>query len=83
MCIRDRVVGMLHDIVETHVEDSMLGDYNAKMIDRAIRSQEKLVELIEAGDGDAAETHWRGHIAEAARVAMGKTGRKTVLDLFD
>jgi len=77
------VVGMLHDIVETHVEDSMLGEYNAKMIDRAIRSQEKLVELIEAGDGDAAEKHWREHIAEATRVSQAKNGRKTVLDLFD
>lgn len=77
------VVGMLHDIVEIHVEDSMIGEYNAQMIARAIRSQEKLVELIEAGDGDAAEAHWRGHIQEAARIALSKTGRKTVLDLFD
>jgi GntR family transcriptional regulator, transcriptional repressor for pyruvate dehydrogenase complex len=77
------VVGMLHDIVETHVEDSMLADFSKKTVQLSIRSQEKLVELIEAGDADGAETHWRLHISEAARRTLSKSGPKTVLDLFD
>ena len=41
-------------------------NFNAGM-----RSQEKLVELIEAGEGAEAEAHWRRHMDSAARVWLG------------
>ena len=49
----------------------------------AIRSQEKVVDLIEAGDADGAEEHWRNHVVNAGRNILNKAGRKTVVDLFD
>jgi DNA-binding FadR family transcriptional regulator len=76
------VVGMLHDIVETHIEDSMLEGFNKKTIQLSIRSQERLVELIEAGDPDGAEAHWRLHISEAGRRTLSRSKVQTVLDLF-
>src|SRR5262245_42216381 len=76
------VVGMLHDIIEMHVESSMERlDVDANK--RAVRSQEKLMELIEAGEADRAEQHWRNHVRNAARAALDVPGRKTVVDLFD
>jgi DNA-binding FadR family transcriptional regulator len=48
---------------------------------RGIRSQERLLELIEAGDGAAAEEHWRTHMAVVARVMLGQDAT-TVVDLL-
>jgi len=76
-------VGMLHDIVETHAESSLQEGYNLKAVKRSIRSQRKLVELIEAGDADGAEAHWRNHVVAAGRSILDKAGAKSVVDLFD
>jgi GntR family transcriptional repressor for pyruvate dehydrogenase complex len=49
---------------------------------RGVRSQERLADLIAAGDVDGAEAHWRTHMAVVGRVMLG--GRaKTVIDLLD
>ena len=49
---------------------------------RGIRSQRRLVELIDAGDGAAAEEHWRSHMAVVGRVMLGQQA-STVVDLLD
>jgi DNA-binding FadR family transcriptional regulator len=49
---------------------------------RGIRSQERLVELIEAGDVAGAEEHWRTHMAVVGRVLLGQEST-TVIDLMD
>jgi DNA-binding FadR family transcriptional regulator len=49
---------------------------------RGVRSQERLVTLIEQGDIDAAEAHWRTHMGIVGRVMLGQRA-KTVIDLFD
>ncbi|MGE3620213.1 MAG: FadR/GntR family transcriptional regulator [Acidimicrobiia bacterium] len=43
----------------------------------------KLIDLIEAGDADGAEAHWREHLDNAARTALGQLGPATVVDLLD
>ena len=77
------VVGMLHDIVETHAESSMARNLNVAATRRAVRSHEKLVGLIEAGDADGAEAHWRRHVQKAAQATLDAAGAKAVVDLFD
>ncbi len=77
------VVGMLHDIIERHAESSMHVTLNPKALKKSIRSQEKLVELIEAGDEEGAEKHWRTHVINAGQSILSKAGRKSVVDLFD
>jgi len=77
------VVGMLHDIIEMHTESSLERHLDPVETKRSVRSQEKLVELIEAGDADRAEQHWRNHVRNAARWILDVAGRKSVLDLFD
>jgi DNA-binding FadR family transcriptional regulator len=49
---------------------------------RGIKSQRRLVELIEAGDADAAEEHWSKHMAVVGRVLLGHRAT-TVVDLMD
>ena len=48
---------------------------------RGIRSQRRLAELIESGDGSEAEEHWRSHMAVVGRVMLGQDAT-TVIDLL-
>jgi len=48
---------------------------------RGIRSQERLVDLIEAGEVAEAEEHWRAHMAVVGRVLLGQQAT-TVIDLM-
>jgi DNA-binding FadR family transcriptional regulator len=49
---------------------------------RGIRSQERLVALIEAGKVAEAEAHWRTHMTVVGRVLLGQRAT-TVVDLMD
>ncbi|MEZ5167016.1 MAG: hypothetical protein R2695_11210 [Acidimicrobiales bacterium] len=49
---------------------------------RGVRSQRRLLDLIEAGDVDGAEAHWRSHMTVVGRVLVGQRA-KTVIDLMD
>lgn len=49
---------------------------------RGIHSQHHLLNLLDAGDGSAAEAHWRDHMAVVGRVMLGQDAA-TVVDLLD
>lgn len=49
---------------------------------RGIRSQGRLVSLIEAGKASDAEAHWRAHMSVVGRVLLGQRAT-TVIDLMD
>lgn len=78
---------MLHDILELHFAASTGIDYLAlparTVRERAIRSHEKLVNLIAAGKIDAAERHWRALLKDSAKIMTRSAKGKTVVDLFD
>jgi GntR family transcriptional regulator, transcriptional repressor for pyruvate dehydrogenase complex len=48
---------------------------------RGLRSQRRLLELIEAGDASVAEEHWRAHMAAVGRVLLGQQA-STVVELL-
>jgi DNA-binding FadR family transcriptional regulator len=48
-----------------------------------LKSQEKLVALIEAGEGDEAEAHWRRHMETAARIWLSAGVADAVVDWAD
>ena len=48
---------------------------------RGLRSQERLVSLIEAGKASAAETHWRTHMTIVGRVLLTQRAH-AVIDLM-
>jgi DNA-binding FadR family transcriptional regulator len=49
---------------------------------RGIRSQQRLVSLIETGKASDAEAHWRAHMTVVGRVLLGQRAT-TVIDLMD
>lgn len=79
------VAEMLTEIVERAVTtvsraDDVVGSVAVRR--RGIRSQERLLDLLEAGDGDAAEAHWRSHMQVVGKVMLGQEA-STVVDLID
>ena len=79
--------GVLQDIVATHVASSVSREQgSADVRDRyrkLLRSYDKLVTLIEAGDAEGAEVHWRWHMEAAAQHLLRDIGPKAVVDLFN
>ncbi|HEY1740373.1 MAG TPA: FCD domain-containing protein [Acidimicrobiia bacterium] len=49
---------------------------------RGLRSQARLIDLIDAGDALGAEEHWRTHMQVVGRVLLGQRA-STVVDLLD
>jgi DNA-binding GntR family transcriptional regulator len=83
------LVSLLHDIVEMHAEASLEssaesgGEAALARRRKAIRSHEKLVGLVEAGEGERAERHWRNHMEVAGKLILNAVGAKTIVDLLD
>jgi GntR family transcriptional regulator, transcriptional repressor for pyruvate dehydrogenase complex len=78
------VAEMLNEIVARAVTavskaDDVLGSLAVRR--RGIRSQERLLELLAAGDAAAAEEHWRAHMTVVGRVMLGQEAA-TVIDLL-
>lgn len=80
----DIVAEMLHEIVAravTAVSQVESGRDSVATRRRGIRSQERLVSLVEAGEAAEAEEHWRAHMAVVGRILLGQRA-KTVIDLM-
>jgi GntR family transcriptional regulator, transcriptional repressor for pyruvate dehydrogenase complex len=74
------VMEMLNEVVARAVEDVIAQtrpeDVAARR--RAIRSHELLVDLIETGDGEAAQAHWNTHMARLRRSLLADRGASVV-----
>jgi GntR family transcriptional regulator, transcriptional repressor for pyruvate dehydrogenase complex len=75
------VTEMLNEVVARAVTIVSRTDSSATRR-RGIRSQERLADLIESGDAEAAEAHWRTHMGVVGRVMLGQQAQ-TVVDLLD
>jgi GntR family transcriptional regulator, transcriptional repressor for pyruvate dehydrogenase complex len=79
------VAEMLNEVVARAVTEVSQVDGDGGSVRtrrRGVRSQERLASLVEAGEADAAEEHWRTHMAVVGRVMLGQRA-KTVVDLLD
>lgn len=81
------VVGMLVEIIDRHIE-RMYSEFHhhdneeiATNNRRALRSYEKLVDLINAKDGPAAEKHWTRHMRAVGQYLLHDTD-PTIVDLL-
>jgi len=50
---------------------------------QAIRTQERLLSLIEAGKAAQAEELWRAHMTVVGRILLGRGAATTVIDLMN
>jgi GntR family transcriptional regulator, transcriptional repressor for pyruvate dehydrogenase complex len=76
---------MLNEIVARAVTAvSQTGTRNDSLATRrrGLRSQERLIELIEAGAENDAETHWRSHMGVVGKVMLGQSAQ-SMIDLID
>ncbi|MBH0776650.1 FadR family transcriptional regulator [Nocardia sp. NEAU-351] len=75
------VCEMLNEVIARTIADVLTrtSDEPATARRRTIRSHERLVELIAAGDGDGAQNHWNNHMARLRRSLLGDHGA-TVID---
>ena len=79
------VAEMLNEVVARAVTvvsrgNDVVGSLSVRR--RGLRSQARLLDLIESGDGVAAEDHWRSHMQVVGRVMLGQRA-STVVDLLD
>jgi GntR family transcriptional repressor for pyruvate dehydrogenase complex len=75
---------MLHEIVAravAAVSDAADAGTSRTVRERGIRSQRRLLALLEEGDAAAAEEHWRTHMTVVGRVMLGQEAA-TVVDLL-
>lgn len=75
------VCEMLNEVITRAIADVLTrsSEESPTMRRRTIRSHERLIELIAAGDGDAAQTYWNSHMAQLRRTLLGERAR-TVVD---
>lgn len=74
--------GILHEIIDASSATVYRAEDDARhRTETSGAAHERLVELIENGHGDAAEEHWRDHLAEIGAGVRAQTLRREV-DLF-
>ncbi len=76
------VAEMLTEVVARAVADVSQPDGDTGTRRRGVRSQERLASLIEQGETDDAECHWKTHLGVVGRDMLGQKA-KTVIDLMD
>ena len=75
--------GMLYEIIDLHAAASLEpGPTPLNVARKSCEAHERLVDLVEAGDADGAEEHWRSHLEEGAHAMLKGLGAKKVLDLL-
>lgn len=81
------LMSMLTHIYESHISTTALAA-NVQRFDsasrtRGLKAHEKLVGLIEAGDGDAAETFWRKHLESIDKLIRENYAVDRPIDLLE
>jgi DNA-binding FadR family transcriptional regulator len=59
------------------------GEYLERRTRLGMKSHARLIDLIEAGDGAAAEAHWKAHMVAAGKLWFAEVGPTAVVDLLD
>jgi len=59
------------------------GEFSQRRLRFGLKSHSRLVDLIEAKEGAAAEAHWKSHMVAAGKVWLEQVGPESVVDLLD
>lgn len=80
-------MAILNHIFDKHIPTAALSagvlkaDAGAK--EKTIRANERLIALIEQGNGDEAEIFWRGHLEEVGKIIRKSYPLKMKIDMLD
>jgi DNA-binding FadR family transcriptional regulator len=81
------IVQMLNSVYAKHVSaeyTAASGQFDTRKASRlSIKAHEKLVELIGAGEGDAATSYWREHLAKVRKILFKQHASIRVIDVLD
>ncbi len=80
------VAGMLDEISVRHVSAAMVGAHNTMpkaKADALLKSYGRLVDLVKARDGLAAEAHWRRHMENSAAELLRACQKTRVRDVME
>lgn len=81
------LAAILRQIIAVANHEAVEGDGNSaknkRALRRGFRAHERIVELIEARDGEAAAELWRTHLLEAEEYLLQSHDKLTVLDLME
>ncbi len=72
---------MMHQIWEAHLLNAVGTRYDPRLARQGLQSEIKLMKLVEAGDGDGAESHLRAHLENSRRL-LRRFGSKTILEVL-
>jgi GntR family transcriptional repressor for pyruvate dehydrogenase complex len=76
---------LLSEIIQTNDQATVarLARQAPAVLSRASGWHSRLLDLIAAGDADAAETCWRAHLEHATQTALDQLGDVAITDLLD
>ncbi|MFC1405270.1 MULTISPECIES: FadR/GntR family transcriptional regulator [Streptacidiphilus] len=77
------MAGMLHEIILRQTRNAVRSSGRPGMDEQALKSYEKLIRLVRAGRGEAAETFWRKHLAAADEIVLAGQAATRVIDITD
>jgi DNA-binding FadR family transcriptional regulator len=81
------LMNMLTHIYEKHISTTALAAnvqrFDSASRQRGLKAHEKLVTLIEAGDGDGAETFWRKHLESIDKLIRESYAVDKTIDVLD
>jgi DNA-binding FadR family transcriptional regulator len=81
------LMSMLTHIYESHISTAALAAnvqrFDSASRQRGLKAHEKLVALIEAGDGEAAETFWRKHLEGIDKLIRENYAVERPIDLLE
>ena len=73
---------VMHEIWEAHLLNVVGRGYDVEKAKLGVRSEKKLLDLVEAGDADGAEQHLTSHLKRSARIIFKTIGADTLVEVL-
>ena len=73
---------VMHEIWEAHLLNVVGTSYDVDKAKLGVRSEKKLVDLVEAGDADGAERHLTSHLKRSAEIVFKTVGPDTLVEVL-
>ena len=72
----------MHEVWEAHLLNVAGRGYDVETAKLGVRSERKLVDLVEAGDADGAERHLTSHLKRSARIVFNTISPDTPVEVL-
>ena len=73
---------VMHEVWEAHLLNVVGTGYDVEMAKLGVRSEKKLLALVEAGDADGAGQHLTSHLKRSARIIFKTIGADTLVEVL-